>query len=266
MTFPSNPRILLSNDDGVQAPGLACLEEIASALSDDVWVVAPADEQSGASRKISFTDPVLVHQLGERRFAVRGTPSDAVFLGVHDIVPGKRVDLVLSGVNRGQNLAEDVSVSGTVAAAIQGMSMGVPSIALSQSLAGMIGRDAAPFETAAALAPALLQRLLAAGWRKDVVLNVNFPPCPPAEAREALVTRQGWRDQWDMTADKREDLRGRAYYWIGYHGKKSNPSEGDDLHAIYNNHVSVTPLHVDLTHEPSLAALESALTRESSDS
>ena len=260
--LPSNPRILLSNDDGVQAPGLACLEEIASTLSDDVWVVAPADEQSGASRKISFTEPVLVQQLDERRFAVRGTPSDAVFLGVHDLVPGKRVDLVLSGVNRGQNLAEDVSVSGTVAAAIQAMSMGVPAMALSQSLAGLMGRGEAPFATATALAPPLLKKLIKIGWPKDVVININFPQCPPEEAKPAEITRQGWRDQWDMTADKREDLRGRSYYWIGYHGTRSNPEEGDDLHAIYNNAVSVTPLHVDLTHEPSLETLKKSFQSE----
>src|SRR5215470_8509144 len=145
--IPKNPRILLSNDDGVESAGLARLEEIAAALSDDVWVVAPADEQSGASRKMSFTEPVLVHQLGPRRFAVRGTPSDAVFLAVHDLVKGKRPELVLSGVNRGQNLAEDISVSGTVAAAIQGMALGIPSIALSQALNGGHGAPT-KYETA----------------------------------------------------------------------------------------------------------------------
>ena len=258
-TIPDNPRILLSNDDGVDAPGLASLEAIAATLSDDVWVVAPADEQSGASRKMSFTDPVLVHELGPRRFAVRGTPSDAVFLGVHDLIKGKKPDLVLSGVNRGQNLAEDVSVSGTVAAAIQGMSMGVPSIALSQALDSFIGAGPAPFATAEAHAPALLKRLIAAGWAESVVLNVNFPPCGADEVAGTVVTRQGWRDQWKQTAERREDLRGRAYYWIGFHGSMSNPEEGDDLHAVYNNAVSVTPLHVNLTHEPSRAALAEAL-------
>lgn len=257
-----NPRILLSNDDGVEATGLATLEAIAATLSDDVWTVAPADEQSGASRKMSLAEPVMVRQLSERRFSVRGTPSDAVFLGVHDLIPGKRPDLVLSGVNRGQNLAEDVSVSGTVAAAIQGMQLGIPAIALSQCLKSFVGGGPTPFETAEAHAPALLKRLMRIGWPANVVLNVNFPPVPPDEVGPVVVTRQGWRDQWKLTADKREDLRGRSYYWLGFHGTKSNPDEGDDLHAIYNGMISVTPLHVDLTHEPTRASLSEALAGE----
>lgn len=257
--IPENPRILLSNDDGVGAPGLACLEAIAATLSDDVWIAAPADEQSGASRKLSFTEPVLVHQLSERRFAVRGTPSDAVLLGIHDLVPGKKPDLVLSGVNRGQNLAEDVSVSGTVAGAIQAMAMGVPAVAFSQAMIDLIGGKSAPFETAQAHAPALLKKLIAAGWPKNVVINVNFPPCAPEDVAGIAVTRQGWRDQWKLHAERREDLRGRAYYWIGFHGAMSNPAEGDDLHAVYAGKISVTPLHVNLTHEPTLARLAETL-------
>lgn len=255
---PVNPRILLSNDDGIAAPGLARLEEIARTLSDDIWVVAPSDEQSGASRKMSFTEPLLIQQLGEKRFAVRGTPSDAVFLGVHDIVKGKRPDLVLSGVNRGQNLAEDISVSGTVAAAIQGMALNIPSIALSQAIEGYGGHLEAPFETAVAHAPALLKRLLEIGWPKTVLLNINFPWVAPDQVKGTVITRQGWRDQWETNAERREDLRGRFYYWIGYHGSQSQPNEGDDLHAIYNGKISVTPLHVDFTHEATRASLAKA--------
>jgi 5'-nucleotidase len=202
---------------------------------------------------------VLVEEIAERRFAVRGTPSDAVFLGVHDLIPGKKPDLVLSGVNRGQNLAEDVSVSGTVAAAIQGMALGVPSMALSQALPGPYVGTPAPFETAEAHAPALLKRLLAIGWSENVVLNINFPGCAPDEVGETVVTRQGWRDQWETVAERREDLRGRFYYWIGFQGGLSNPNEGDDLHAIYANQISVTPVHLDLTHEPTRTRLAEAL-------
>lgn len=257
--IPDNPRILLSNDDGIQAPGLARLEEIAATLSDDVWVVAPSDEQSGASRKMSFTEPLLIQQLAEKRFSVRGTPSDAVFLGVHDLVKGKRPDLVLSGVNRGQNLAEDISVSGTVAAAIQGMALGIPSVALSQAIEGYGGHLEAPFETAVAHAPALLKRLLAVGWPPNVLLNLNFPWVSPDLVKGVAVTRQGWRDQWETSAERRMDLRGRAYYWIGYHGSQSKPNEGDDLLAILNGQISVTPLHVDFTHEPTRERLAAAL-------
>lgn len=257
--IPANPRILLSNDDGIQAPGLARLEEIAATLSDDIWVVAPSDEQSGASRKMSFTEPLLIQQLGEKRFAVRGTPSDAVFLAVHDLVKGKRPDLVLSGVNRGQNLAEDISVSGTVAAAIQGMALGIPSIALSQAIEGFGGHLEAPFETAVAHAPALLRRLLAVGWPEKILLNINFPWVAPDQVAGVEVTRQGWRDQWETSAERREDLRGRSYYWIGYYGSQSKPNEGDDLHAVYNGRISITPLHVDFTHEATRVKLAQAL-------
>jgi 5'-nucleotidase len=260
--IPQNPRILLTNDDGVQAPGLARLEEIAAALSDDVWVAAPLDEQSGASRKMSFTEPVLVHQLAEKRFAVRGTPSDAVFLAIQDLIKGKKPDLVLSGVNRGQNLAEDVSVSGTVAGAIQGMSLGVPSIALSQAVVGIGAGFDAPFETAVAHAPKLIRRLIAAGWPTNVVLNLNFPPCRPEAVKGVAVTRQGWRDEFQSTAERREDLRGRFYYWIGFHGSQSTLNEGDDIHAVHADLVSVTPLHVDMTHEPTRASLAAALAED----
>ncbi len=263
--IPDNPRILLSNDDGVAAEGLAVLEEIAKELSDDVWVVAPEAEQSGASRKMSLTEPVMVSRHGERTWSVRGTPSDAAFLGIHDIVPGKKPDLVLSGVNRGQNLAEDVSVSGTVAAAAQAMQLGVPAIALSQTLMGSYDRDRPPFEVARAHAPGLIRRLCRTGWPPEVVLNINFPDVEIDAVNGVLVTRQGRRDQWRLHAERREDLRGRNYYWIGFTGKLSNPSDGDDLHAIYNGSISVTPLHLDLTHEATRARLADALAVEATE-
>lgn len=257
--IPANPRILVTNDDGVDARGIAVLEEVARSLSDDVWTCAPEFEQSGASRKMSFTEPVRVRTAGERRWAVNGTPADACFLGVHDLVPGKRPDLILSGVNRGQNLAEDVTLSGTIAAAFQGMELGIPSIALSQAFAGFMASDEAPFETAAALAPPLLRRLIAQGWPRDVVLNINFPPADPSQVDGVVITQHGRRDQWQTTAEKREDPRGRSYYWLGFKGALSNPPAGDDLHAIYNNQVSITPLRLELTDQATRADLATAL-------
>ena len=257
--IPDNPRILVSNDDGVEAPGLAVLEAVAAELSSDVWVAAPAEEQSGASRKLSLTEPVLVRQLGPQKWAVGGTPSDAVFLGIHDLMRGTRPDLVLSGVNRGQNLAEDITVSGTVAAAIQAMELGVPAVALSQTLTDFTRTDDAPFATARAHAPGQLRKLIAAGWPADVVLNVNFPACAPDAVRGVIASRQGRRDQWHMHADRRTDLRGRTYYWIGFRGALSNPDEGDDLHAIYGDFISVTPVRLDLTDEAVREQLEVAL-------
>lgn len=251
-------RILISNDDGVEAAGLATLEAIARELTDDVWVAAPEQEQSGASRKLSLTEPVRVREAGPRRYAVAGTPSDAVFLALHDIIPAPRPDLVLSGVNRGQNLAEDLTVSGTIAAALQAMQLGVPAIALSQALPHFTEQDDVSFGAARRHAPELLRRILAAGWPADVVVNVNFPPCPPDEVAGVEITRQGRRDQWHMHAERRADLRGRTYYWIGFRGKLSNPDPGDDLHAVYNNKISVTPIRLALTDEPTRARFEAA--------
>jgi 5'-nucleotidase len=247
-------RILLTNDDGIHADGLAALERIAAKLSDDVWVCAPEYEQSGASRALTLAEPVRVRQVGERKFAITGTPTDCVMLGVNELVPGKKPDLVLSGVNRGSNLAEDVTMSGTVAGAIEAMAMGVPGIALSQMGFYEPGTS---FEPAEAFAPGVIQRLVEIGWPADVVLNINFPNRAPAEIRE--VTRQGFRDVHIRMAEKRTDLRGRDYYWIGFRQARSSPPEGTDLRALYEGKISVTPLHIDLTHPPTVHDLRKVL-------
>ena len=251
-------RILLTNDDGVFAPGLAVLEEIARSVTDDVWIVAPHEEQSGKARAVTLTDPVRVRQEGEKRYAVAGTPADAVLLGVMDILKDHRPDLVLSGVNRGQNIAEDTSQSGTVAAAIEGMHLGVPSIAFSQSRNFRRG-EPIPWETGRAWGPRVLKALLASPWPKNVVLNVNFPDRLPDDVAGIEVTRQGFRDEAISTLDKRTDLRGNDYFWIGYSGKLSEPPEGTDLRAIYEGRISITPLHIDMTHHAYRAELERTL-------
>ena len=240
-------RILLSNDDGVFAPGLAVLEEIARSVTDDVWIAAPQEEQSGQARAITLNAPVRVREEGEKRFAVAGTPSDAVLLGVLDIMKDNPPDLVLSGVNRGQNIAEDTSQSGTVAAAIEGMHLGIPSIAFSQGRNFRRGQPI-PWDTARAWGPRVLKGLLKAGWPKNVVINVNFPDRLPEDVSGIEVTRQGFRDQHLNHLDKRQDLRGTDYFWIGYSGQLSQPPEGTDLRAIYEGRISVTPLHIDMTH------------------
>ncbi len=240
-------RILLSNDDGVFAPGLAVLEDIARSVTDDVWIAAPQQEQSGQARAITLNAPVRVREEGEKRFAVDGTPSDAVLLGILDIMKDNPPDLVLSGVNRGQNLAEDTSQSGTVAAAIEGMHLGVPSIAFSQGRNFRRGQPI-PWETARTWGPKVLKALLEVGWAKDAVINVNFPDRLPEDVSGVEVTRHGFRDQHLNHLDKRQDLRGTDYYWIGYSGALSQPPEGTDLRAIYEGRISVTPLHIDMTH------------------
>jgi 5'-nucleotidase len=254
-------RILITNDDGIHAEGLKVLETIARALSDDVWTVAPEMEQSGASRALTLSNPLRVRRIDDRRFAVDGTPTDCVLLAVQDLIEGGAPDLVLSGVNRGLNVAEDVSLSGTVAAAIEGMALGIPSIALSQSTLTLALRATAAFsyETAAAFAPGIIARLLEAGWPKSVIININFPSGPATPEIQVEVTRQGLRDSYMRHAEKRIDLRGRDYYWLGIKGKLSKPADGTDLRAMYEGRISVTPLHIDMTHPETVRDLKAIL-------
>jgi len=250
-------RILLTNDDGIGAPGLAALERIARKLTDDVWVCAPEYEMSGASRALTLADPIRVREVGERRFATTGTPTDCVMLAIRELVAGAKPDLVLSGVNRGANLAEDVTMSGTVAGAIEAMALGVPGVALSQ-MGGYVHGDSY-FETAETFAPGILKRLVEVGWPNDVVMNLNFPNAPVEQVTAVEVTRQGFRDVQTRHAEKRTDLRGRDYYWIGFRHELSKPAEGTDLRALYENRISVTPLHIDLTHMATVHALKGAV-------
>ena len=235
------------------------LERIARALTDDVWTCAPEVEQSGASRSLTLSDPLRVRSVDDRRFAVQGTPTDCVMLAIQYLIEGKRPDLVLSGVNRGLNAGEDVTMSGTVAGAIEGMALGVPAIALSQMMRVSRGDERALFETAEAFGPGLVSRLFELGWPADVILNVNFPARPPADVTEVEVTRQGFRDVRTRYAEQRTDLRGRDYYWLGYNSEPSKPARGTDLLAAYEGRISVTPLHIDLTHMATVHALRAAV-------
>jgi len=246
-------KILLTNDDGINAPGLKVLETIARAVSDDITIVAPEVEQSGKSRAVTLTEPVRVRHLGENVHAISGTPSDCVLLALRDLMDGPP-DLLLSGVNKGQNIAEDTSYSGTVAAAMFGMQHAIPSVAFSQAQ-NFRHPGSCPWETAEAFGPKVLERLLAHGWPTDVVISVNFPDRAPDEVAGIQVTRQGFRDEQIIRTEKREDLRGNDYYWIGYRGALSDPPDGTDLRAIYDGYVSVSPLHVDLTHDAFLQTL-----------
>ena len=249
-------RILLTNDDGINAEGLQALERIARQLSDDVWVCAPEQEQSGASRALTLSDPLRMRRLDEKRFSLTGTPTDCVVVAVQDLMEESRPDLVLSGVNRGQNLAEDVTFSGTVAGALAGMAAGVPSIALSQALTVYHDSRIARYATAEAFAPDIIRDLLDTGWPEGVVININFPDVAPEQVRGVEVTRQGQRDVAHMHAVKRVDLKGRDYYWMGFRGEPGDPPQGTDLRAVYEGRVSVTPLHIDLTHHETLKRLK----------
>jgi 5'-nucleotidase len=244
-------RILVTNDDGIHAPGLKLLEDIAAQLSDDVWVVAPETDQSGVSHSLSLNDPLRLREIDQKRFAVKGTPTDCVIMAIRHVVRETRPDLVLSGVNRGQNVAEDVTYSGTVAGAMEGTILGVPSIALSQAY-GPGGRNAIKWRCAETHAPGIIRKVLAQGIPKDILVNVNFPDCEPGEVRGVAVTAQGQRSQELLRIDERVDGRGNPYFWIAFARGKHIPANGTDLWAIADRRISVTPLRLDLTDEPTL--------------
>lgn len=248
-------RILLTNDDGVNAPGLQLLAEVASAFTDDLWVVAPAEEQSGTGHSLTLTRPVRLRRLAEKRFAVAGTPTDAVLMALFHLMPEQRPDVIISGINRGANLAEDVTYSGTVSAAMEGALAGVRSIALSQVYAREGMGDTVPFAAAGHWAPRVLEQLLGTNMPAGTLVNINFPALAPEEVRGVRVVRQGIRDYGRTQIIQRTDPRGYNYYWFGLGPSVETPGHSTDLEAVADGFVSVTPLHLDLTHEPSLISL-----------
>jgi 5'-nucleotidase len=253
-------RILLTNDDGVAAQGLSLLEKIARELSDDIWIVAPTEEQSGAGHSLTLTVPIRLRKLGDRRFCVTGTPTDSVMMAIAWIMKDEPPDLILSGVNRGANLGEDCTYSGTVSAAMEGALAGIPSIALSQSYAREGMGDTVPFAAAAAWGVQVLRRLTETRIEPRTLVNVNFPALPADQVKGIKVVRQGIRDYGRLKIDKRTDPRGYHYYWFGLGPAISTPTHATDLEAVADGYVSVTPLHLDLTHESSLEALKERFT------
>jgi 5'-nucleotidase len=244
----------LTNDDGYHAPGLAVLERIARQFSDDVWIVAPAEEASGAGHSLTLSSPVRLRQFGERRFAVTGTPTDSVMMALRKVLPGKP-DLILSGVNRGANLGDDVTYSGTVSAAIEGALAGIRSIALSQVYATEGMGDAVPFAAAEQWGARAIAPLLGLPFAPRTLVNVNFPALPPEEVQGIRVVRQGFHDYARGSVVEGTDPRGYRYFWFGLHGIEHTAGHATDLEAIQDGFVAVTPLQLDLTHDASLAAL-----------
>ncbi len=248
-------RILLTNDDGINAPGLNVLERIARQFSDDVWVCAPAEEQSGAGHSLTLTRPVRLRQHAERRFSVSGTPTDSVTMALRKVLPGAP-DLILSGVNRGANLGDDVTYSGTVAAAMEGTLAGIRSIALSQvySKEG-VGNDVS-FSAAEAWGAKVIAPLLDQPFAPRTLINVNFPPLAAGDVKGIKAVRQGFHDYARGSLIEAVDPRGFPYFWFGLHGIEHTPGHDTDLEAVGEGYVAVTPLQLDLTHNASLAALK----------
>ena len=244
-------RILIANDDGVRAPGIKLLEKVARTLSKDVWVVAPESEQSAVAHSLTLRRPLRIHKLGAKRYCVDGTPTDSVLLAIQEIMKDKKPDLLLSGINAGGNLADDVTYSGTVAAAIEGAILGVPSIALSQHV---LGDHKLQWKTAEAWAAKAIRAVTAIGWPHDALININFPDMPAGKVKGMALVAQG-RHKLGDEITKRTDPRGRPYYWIGSLRIEDKGEKGTDLEAVTNGLVSITPLGLDLTHRAGLARM-----------
>ncbi len=242
-------RILITNDDGIHSPGLAALERIAATLSDDVWVVAPELDQSGLAHSLSLNDPLRLRSIDKQRFALRGTPSDCVIMAVRRLLGDKLPDLVLSGVNSGSNVADDVSYSGTIAGASEGTLLGVPSIALSQAYSYEDGERVVPWQTAETHAPDIIRKLIAFGFPEGVFYNVNFPNRLPDKVEGLVVTAQG-KLVHGLHVDERRDGRNLPYFWLTYRRAKQPLVAGSDDEAVARGLISVTPLRLDMTaHE-----------------
>ena len=257
--FPAgleDARILVTNDDGINARGMKVLEHVARDLCNDVWVCAPETERSGAGHSLTLHRPLRILQISPQRYAITGTPTDAVLLGLHHILRDHPPDLVLAGVNRGGNMGEDITYSGTVAAAMEATLLGVPAIALSQYVSE--GRRKVHWSTAETHAPPLIRRPCAAGWPKGVFVNINFPDLAADDVLSVIVADQGQRKMGE-NLDERVDPRGRPYFWIGTLRDDATPRAGTDLAVVAEGHIAVTPVHLDLTHRPSIAGLREAL-------
>jgi 5'-nucleotidase len=248
-------RVLITNDDGIHSEGLDACADIAHALSDDVWIVAPEFDQSGVSHSLSLNDPLRLRAIEERRYAVKGTPTDCVLMGAMHVLKDRRPNLILSGVNKGRNTAEDVIYSGTVAGAVEGAVLGIPSIALSQSYSSR-GEQPPNWEVARRFAPDIIQKLLEAKMPRGVLVNINFPNCKASEVRDVAVTSLGRHHKDRLRIDQRNDGRGNAYFWIAYVPDRSyRGDDGTDVAGIADNKITVTPLRIDMTDEPFMTKL-----------
>jgi len=248
-------RILISNDDGIHASGIKLLESLALSLTDDVWVCAPETEQSGASHSLTIHRPLRARKYDERHFSVDGTPTDCIMLAMNHMLRDKRPDLVLSGINHGGNIGDDITYSGTIAAAMEATLLGVRAIAFSQTY---FDAQAVSFAVPKAMGADLIRRIAAAQWPDNVMVNVNFPAVAPEAVTGIRVVRHGSRKLGD-DLQERFDPRGRAYFWIGPLRTREAASPDTDIAVVEGGGISVTPIHLDLTHWPSLPRFAEAL-------
>jgi len=245
-------RVLISNDDGINAPGLKVLERVLVKIAREVWVVAPEIEQSAASHSLTLRRPLRVRKISRHRFAVNGTPTDCVLLAGRLIMKDHPPDLVLAGINRGANLGDDVTYSGTVAAAMEAALLGCRSVALSQIHED---RRKLKWATAAQWTGEVLRCLTSMSWPTGILINVNFPDVPARSVTGIEVTHQGSRKIGDELVEG-VDPRGEPYFWIGAQRTEDRYQAGSDLEAVSRGAITVTPLSLDLTHRASMKALK----------
>jgi 5'-nucleotidase len=259
-------RILVTNDDGINAPGLEVLEAIAAEIAGpkgEVWVVAPAFEQSGVAHKISYTHPMMIAKLGPRRYAAEGSPADCVLAGYYEVLQGAKPDLVLSGVNRGNNSAENAMYSGTVGGAMEAALQGLPAIALSQYFGPRTEEMKTPFEPAEKHGINVVRTLLDKGlWDQGdyrLFYNVNFPPVPAKDVKGIKVAAQGYRKDTFFGVEPHISPSGRKFLWITGGPQHLPTAEGTDVAANLDGYVSVTPMRADLTAHDALVELRERL-------
>ena len=258
MTSHLISRVLLTNDDGFDAPGLRILTEVAEELAEEVWIVAPNYDQSGTSHSLSLHSPLRVSQKEERRFSVSGTPGDCVVMAVRHLMVSGRPDLILSGINRGANLGIETVFSGTVGAAMTGMLLGIPSMALSQTFSD---RNAVRWDTARALAPKVIRQFAKGGWSQGSILNINFPDVPADKAGPIELTIQGTGLMEDVDVVSGIDPRSLEYHWLHLRRSARGDTPGSETFAIGHGRVSVTPLQFERTNQDVLASLQAGLIR-----
>ena len=252
MTTLSDQRILIVNDDGIHAPGIQLLERLVSAHCQDVWVVAPDEEKSGASHSISMHNPIRQRVLDERHVAIKGSPTDCVLMALQQLMAEKPT-LVLAGINRGGNLADEIHYSGTIAAAMEAAFIGIPAIALSQ----VFPRGAeVPWDTAERFTLVILEQILARGIDTGSFINVNFPPVSADAVTGLDITAMGRRPPGAFKTEGRIDNRRVPYFWVHLEPDEGEGEEGSDLRAMKSHAISVTPLQVDMTNKSMLPALQ----------
>lgn len=249
---PGRARVLVTNDDGINAPGIKILQKALRGLAKEVWVVAPETEQSATAHSLTLRRPLRIRHVSGRRYAVDGTPTDCVLLAINQIMRDKRPDLVVSGINDGGNLGDDVTYSGTVAAAIEAVILGVPAIAFSQQ---SVDGETPHWGTAEHWVPRVLRKIAGLEVPKDTIINVNFPNVARADVSGIEIARQGARKIGDQVQEG-HDPKGVPYYWIGGQRMEERFRRGTDLEVVSRGAVSVTPLSVDLTNRGFLKKLK----------